>query len=89
MRSKSPELMDAIKEFVNRYYREHHMTPSTQTIGAAVGVTRNTVYRYLVEMNERGILQYDKAVKSTEQISKCRTGYYSRTGGWLHTLRRS
>ena len=77
MRSKSPELMDAIKEFVNRYYREHHTAPSTQTIGAAVGVTRNTVYRYLVEMNERGILQYDKAVKSTEQISKCRTGYFS------------
>ena len=77
MRSKSPELMEAIKAFVNRYYREHHTAPSTQTIGAAVGVTRNTVYRYLVEMNERGMLQYDKAIKSTEQITKCRTGYFS------------
>ncbi len=77
MRSKNPALMDAIKEFVNRYYREHHTAPSTQTIGAAVGVTRNTVYRYLVEMNERGMLQYDKAIKSTEQITKCRTGYFS------------
>ena len=77
MRSKSPELMEVIKAFVNRYYREHHTAPSTQTIGAAVGVTRNTVYRYLVEMNERGMLQYDKAIKSTEQITKCRTGYFS------------
>ena len=77
MRSKSPELMEAIKAFVNRYYREHHTAPSTQTIGAAVGVTRNTVYRYLVEMNERGMLQYDKAIKSTEQITKCKTGYFS------------
>lgn len=77
MRSKSPELMGAIKEFVNKYYREHHTAPSTQTIGAAVGVTRNTVYRYLVEMNERGMLQYDKAIKSTEQITKCKTGYFS------------
>lgn len=77
MRSKNPALMDAIKEFVNRYYREHHTTPSTQTIGAAVGVTRNTVYRYLVEMNERGMLQYDKAIKSTEQMTKCKTGYFS------------
>ena len=77
MRSKSPELMEAIKAFVNRYYREHHTAPSTQTIGAAVGVTRNTVYRYLVEMNERGMLQYDKAIKSTEQITKCRTDYFS------------
>ena len=64
-------------EIVNRYYREHHTAPSTQTIGAAVGVTRNTVYRYLVEMNERGMLQYDKAIKSTEQITKCKTGYFS------------
>ncbi len=77
MRSKSPELMEAIKEFVNKYYREHRRSPSTQTIGAAVGVTRNTVYRYLVEMNELGILQYDKTVKSTEQMTKCRTGYFS------------
>lgn len=77
MRSKSPELMEAIKAFVNRYYREHHTAPSTQTIGAAVGVTRNTVYRYLVEMNERGMLQYDKAIKSTEQMTKCKTGYFS------------
>ena len=77
MRSKSPELMEAIKAFVNKYYREHHTAPSTQTIGAAVGVTRNTVYRYLVEMNERGMLQYDKAIKSTDQMTKCRTGYFS------------
>lgn len=77
MRSKSPELMGAIKEFVNKYYREHHTAPSTQTIGAVVGVTRNTVYRYLVEMNERGMLQYDKAIKSTEQMTKCKTGYFS------------
>ena len=28
-------------------------------------------------MNERGMLQYDKAIKSTEQITKCKTGYFS------------
>ena len=77
MRHKSPELMDAIKAFVNSYYREHHRSPSTPTIAAAVGVTRNTAYRYLVEMNERGILQYDKAVKSTALTAKCRSGYFS------------
>ncbi|MCR5812127.1 MAG: repressor LexA [Lachnospiraceae bacterium] len=77
MRHKSPELMDAIKEFVNKYYREHQRMPSTPTIAAAVGVTRNTAYRYLVEMNERGILRYDKSVKSTELTDKCRTAYIS------------
>ena len=77
MRHKSSELMDAIKAFVNKYYLEHRRTPSTPTIAAAVGVTRNTAYRYLVEMNERGILRYDKAVKSTELTSKCKSGYFS------------
>ncbi len=61
MRHKSPELMDAIKEFVNSYYREHHRPPSTPTIAAAVGVTRNTAYRYLIEMNERGMAHLLKA----------------------------
>ena len=77
MRSKNPELMNAIKEFVNKYYREHHTSPSTQAIGNAVGVTRNTVHRYLVEMDERGILAYNRTVQSSEQISKCKTGYFS------------
>ena len=77
MRSKDPKLMNEIKEFVNKYYREHHMSPSTQTIGDAVGVTKNTVHRYLVEMDEKGILEYNRKIKTTEQTTKCRTGYFS------------
>ena len=77
MRSKNRELMEEIREFVNRYYRELHTSPSTRIIGEAVGVTRNTVHRYLVEMDEKGILRYDRGDKSTEQTSKCTTGYFS------------
>ena len=77
MRSKNPELMNSIKEFVNRYYREHHLAPSTQMIGEAVGVTKNTVHRYLIEMDARGILEYKKTIKATEQMTKCKTGYFS------------
>ena len=77
MRSKDPKLMNEIKEFVNKYYREHHMSPSTQTIGDAVGVTKNTVHRYLVEMDEKGILEYNRKIKTTEQTTKCRTRYFS------------
>lgn len=77
MRSKNPDLMNTIKEFVNKYYREHHSSPSTQTISNAVGVSKATVHRYLVEMDGRGILAYSKTVQSSEQISKCKTGYFS------------
>ena len=77
MRSKDPELMKKIREFVDRYYRENRSSPSTQTVGAAVGVTKQTAYRYLLEMSEQGMLEYDRGVKSSPQIAKCRTGYVS------------
>lgn len=77
MRSKNPQLMNSIKDFVNKYYREHHSAPSTQAIADVVGVTKTTVHRYLVEMDERGILSYNKTVQTSEQISKCKTGYFS------------
>ena len=77
MRSKNPELMRRIKDFVDRYYRENRTTPSTQTVGDAVGVTKQTAYRYLLEMAEKGILAYDGGIRSSPQIEKCRTGYIS------------
>ncbi len=77
MRSKNPALMEKIREFVDQYYREHRSPPSTQTVGAAVGVTKQTAYRYLVEMGEKGMLEYQGGVKSSPQMAKCRTGYVS------------
>ena len=77
MRSKDPKLMNAIKEFVSKHYRENHAVPTIQVIADAVGVGKATAYRYLVEMNEKGILNYDRKVRVTEQMTKCRTGYFS------------
>ena len=51
MRSKNPELMRKIREFVDQYYRENRTAPSTHTVGDAVGVTKQTAYRYLLEMS--------------------------------------
>ena len=77
MRSKNPALMRKIKEFVDQYYRENRCAPSTQIIGNAVGVTKQTVHRYLTEMSEQGILEYSGGIKSSPQIAKCKTGYLS------------
>lgn len=77
MRSKNPELMRKIREFVDQYYRENRTTPSTQTVGDAVGVTKQTAYRYLLEMSEQGILEYSGGIKSSPQMAKCKTGYIS------------
>ena len=59
MRSKNPEVMNAICTFVDQYYREHHASPSVNEIAQGVGVSKATSYRYLVAMNERGMLSYD------------------------------
>ena len=77
MRSKNPELMRKIHEFVDQYYRENRTAPSTQAVGAAVGVTKQTAYRYLLEMSEQGLLEYSGGIKSSPQIAKCKTGYIS------------
>lgn len=77
MRSKNPELMQKIREFVDQYYRENRTAPSTQTVGDAVGVTKQTAYRYLLEMSEQGMLEYNGGIKSSPQMAKCRTGYIS------------
>ena len=36
MRSKNPELMRKIREFVDQYYRENRTAPSTHTVGDAM-----------------------------------------------------
>lgn len=77
MRSKNRELITRIREFVDRYYREHRSAPSAQTVGDALGVSKQTAYRYLLELSKQGLLEYDGGVKSSPQIAKCRTGYVS------------
>lgn len=77
MRSKNPTLMQEIRDFVDQYYRENRKMPSMQTIGNAVGITKPTVRRYLTEMSDRGMLEYNGGIKSSPQMAKCRTGYIS------------
>ena len=77
MRIKNPEVMQAICSYVDRYYREKHTTPSTSEIAEGVGISKATSYRYLVAMNENGMLSYDGKNIITRQISKCTSDYFS------------
>lgn len=77
MRIKNPEVMQAICSYVDRYYREKHTTPSTSEIAEGVGISKATSYRYLVAMNENGMLSYDGKSIITRQISKCTLDYFS------------
>lgn len=59
MRSKSPELMSQICKYAEQYYLQNGHSPSTTKIAEAVGISRGTAYKYLVEMDERGMIKYD------------------------------
>lgn len=73
MRHKAPELMQRIRAFADDYYTEEGCFPSTTEIGKAVGVSRGTAYRYLVEMDERGLISYDGCEILTDKIERLRS----------------
>lgn len=77
MRSKNPELMKEICTYVSDYYRIKRFSPSVNEIAKGVGIAKTTAYRYLVEMNEQGMISYDGHTIETPQIDKCVTGYFS------------
>ena len=53
IRKKNPEIMQEIKTFVDDYYFEYHSSPTLQKIADGVGISRTTVYRYLLDMDKK------------------------------------
>lgn len=72
MRSKNIDLMNQIKEYAETFYIEENRSPSTTEIANAVGVSRGTAYRYIVEMAEKGMIEYDGSSITTEATRKCK-----------------
>ena len=70
MRSKDPELMQQIKDYVESCYEDCGDTPSVQAIATAMGIAKTTAYRYLVDMAEQHKISYENGVISTEKIRK-------------------
>ena len=68
MRSKDPKMMDDILDFVNKYYAKRRTSPSIGKIATALGCARSTIYRYLVEMNDKGMVVYDGESVQTPQV---------------------
>ena len=73
MRSKSPELMKEICQYAEQYYLQNGISPSTTKIAEEVGVSRGTVYKYLVAMNDRGMIEYDGHDIQTDVTRKLNT----------------
>lgn len=70
MRYKDPDLMAKIKGYAENFFLEEGHSPSTTEIASAVGSSRGTIHRYLVEMSEHGMIQYGHGEISTDKISR-------------------
>ncbi|MCD8373808.1 MAG: helix-turn-helix domain-containing protein [Oscillospiraceae bacterium] len=70
MRYKNPDLMEKIKKFAEGFFVEEGRSPSTTEIAEAVGSTRGTIYRYLVEMSERGMIRYERGEITTDKMRR-------------------
>ena len=70
MRHKDMELMRRIREFAERFYAENGRSPSTAEIGRSAGVTKDTVHRYLKEMDEKDMISYNGRSISTEKTER-------------------
>ncbi len=68
MGKKRTERYSGIVEYINQYYAENMRYPSVRDIVAGTGVPLSSVHRYLKEMNENGVLQYDgrRSINTTE-----------------------
>lgn len=70
IRKRDPEIMKQIAAFVEEYYFEYRRSPSLQKIADTVGISKATAYRYVVEMDDKGMLRYDGKSIQTHSIQK-------------------
>lgn len=76
MRKMNTETMEHIISYIDQYFCEKHTTPSVNEIALGVRIPKTTAYRYLVEMDNRGMIRYDGQSRaiSTPMINKFTTG---------------
>ena len=68
MRSKNPELMERIRDFIDSFYLDSGRPPSTTEIGTAVGIARGTAYKYLVAMTDCGMIFFKDGKAQTKRF---------------------
>ena len=72
MRSKDPELMRRIRNYIGDFYVEHDRTPSTTEIAKTFGIARSSAHNYLVAMDRRGMITYRDGKMHLDKMDKFR-----------------
>lgn len=71
MRKKNPDLMERIRKFAENFYIEHGRSPYKSEFAEALGISKGTATKYLVEMDKLGMVNYDGYNVHTEVTLKC------------------
>lgn len=58
MRSKNPEYFKTLETYINDYHDENGVSPTVRTIAKDTHVSTATVSRYLQDMRDRGVIDY-------------------------------
>ena len=77
MRAKDQETLDRILKFINKYYQENRIAPTIREVSEGTGVARSTTHRYLQELSDRDLLDYNRGIHSAPESAKIKTGYVS------------
>jgi len=75
MRTRNQELVEDIRKYVAAYYQEHLTSPGIEEIAKHVGSSKSNVQRYLLYMNDQGILEYRRGIRNPEALSRCSEGF--------------
>ena len=59
--------------YIGEFYISHDRTPSTTEIARKFGFSRSSAQRYLVAMNDNGMLSYADGKLKVDQMTKLRT----------------
>ena len=71
MQRKDTGLMERIKDYVEEYAMENGgSTPCMRDIGATFDIHYTTAYRYLLAMDELGMIRYERGKIHTDRIDK-------------------
>ncbi|MBP3805174.1 MAG: helix-turn-helix domain-containing protein [Oribacterium sp.] len=70
MRIRSVETKERIKKYAEKFFLENRRSPSSGEVAEALGMVKSTVYRYLIEMDEDGMIRYDKRKGRTAMAEK-------------------
>lgn len=71
MRQKNIQTALTIEGFVDSFFDNERRSPSLREIESGIGISRQTVQRYLKDMTNNHVLKYDGKTIVTKHISEC------------------